>query len=112
MAWRAASRAARKPPIKIAAIEPGSAGRFNLRRYVEIGPDSQCHPGAATPICKVPQLDNRAGTAIAGFLDTGQGEVVGLAIDPIDNRIGSAGQFVVQATLHQSADDGMVGFGA
>ncbi len=54
-----------------------------------------------------PRLHDRAGRGIAGHFDIGEPDVMRSSIDPLDDRIGRAFQFVMQSALDQAAEHGI-----
>ena len=63
---------------------------------------------SALRVVELAQLDDRARRAVAGGVEIGQLDVMGAAVDAVDHGIGRALQLVVEATLDQPADDGVV----
>ena len=62
----------------------------------------------ATPALRVvelAQLDDRARRAVAGGVEIGKLDVVGPAVDAVDDSIGRALQLIVETAIDQAADD-------
>ena len=96
---------------QVAAVEPGGARRADLRRQVHVRAHGERHALAALAVLEVAQLDDGAGPAIARRLDVRKLDVVGAPVDPVDDRIGPADQFVMEAAIDQPADHRLGGIG-
>ncbi len=89
-------------------IEPGRAGRVDLGGNVEIGADGERDPPASLCVVEFAQLHDRARRAVAGRVEVGQLDVMGPSVRAIDDGVGRALQLVVETTIDQAADDGIV----
>ena len=89
-------------------VEPGRSPRSFLAREIEIGMGPERGLLPAAPVGPDATLNDPAGRGIAAHVDVGKLEMMDPAIGTIDHGIGFAGEFVVEAALHQSPDDGFI----
>ncbi len=88
---------------QVAMVEPGRARRCHLFGQFHIRSQRQSDTLAALAILEPAQFDDGTRTAIAARLNVGKFDMMGAAVDAVHDRIGGAGQFIMQATFHETA---------
>jgi hypothetical protein len=76
------------------AVEPGGAVRRDLLLERKIRSDGKRDAPAALGIVELAQLDDRAWGGIPGRVEIGELDVVGAAVDAVDDRVGAALELV------------------
>src|SRR5581483_9232957 len=62
----------------------------------------------ALGVVELAQLDDRAGSGVPGRVEIGKPDVVGPAVDAVDDGVGGALQLVVEPARQQAANDRLV----
>ena len=91
------------------AVEPGRARRRDLRLDREVRSGGERQALAAGGVVVGSRLDDGPRLGVARHLQVGEDEMVGAPVDAVDDGVGRAFQFVVQAALDQPAEDGLCG---
>ena len=91
------------------AVEPGGAGRRDLRLDREIRSSGERQALAAAGVVVGPRLDDGPRLGVARHLQVGENEMVRAPVDAVDDGVGRAFQLVVQAALDQPSQDGLGG---
>src|SRR5579885_3215131 len=90
------------------AVEPGGAVRRDLLLERKVRPDGERDTPPALRIVEPAQLDDRARGGVCGGVEIGEPDVMGAAIDAVDDGVGGALQLVVEPAGQQAADDRLV----
>src|SRR5579885_3117865 len=90
------------------AVEPGGAVRRDLLLERKVRPDGERDTPPALGVVELAQLDDRARGGVSGGVEIGEPDVMGAAIDAVDNGVGGPLQLVVEPARQQAADDRLV----
>ena len=85
-------------------IEPGRAIRLDLIVEGQVGSHRERDALGAARVLKSPQFDNRAGHGVTGRLYIRKAQMVGAAVDAVDDRERFLGQFVGEAARDEPPD--------
>jgi hypothetical protein len=86
-------------------VQPGGAGRFDLRGERQVGSDGKSGAFAARRILEPTQLDDGAGSSVAGGIEVSQADVMRPSIYAIDDRVGGAAELIIETPGDEPADD-------
>ena len=91
------------------AVDPGRARRRDLRFDREVRSGGERQALVAVGVVVGSRLDDGPRLGVARHLQVGEDEMVRATVDAFDDGVGRAFQFVVQAALHQPAQDRLAG---
>ena len=91
------------------AVEPGGAGRRDLRLDREVRSSGERQALAAAGVVVGSRLDDRPRLGVARHFQVGEDKMVRAPVDAVDDGVGRALQLVVQAALDQASQDRLCG---